>query len=114
MAYPAGHIETFVLTVGTTPVNVVTGTTSAPTTPEEFREHKGVLLSFQNQHATQTVKVGGANVSSLGGIQIANNFGAPFQVAPGNGSFSPLNAAEWWVVASGASTTVVVQLIHSI
>lgn len=113
MAYPTGHIETFVLTVGTTPVNVVTGTTSAPTTADEMRQHKGIMLSFQNQHATNTVKVGGANVDS-GGIQIANNFGAPFQIAPGNGSFSALNAAEWWVVASAASTTVVVQLIHSI
>lgn len=114
MAYPTGHVETFVLTVGTTPVNVVTGTTAAPTTDAEFRQHKGVSISFQNQHATQTVKVGGSNVGTLGGTQIANNFGTPYQVTPASGSRCAINAAEWWVVANGAGTTVVVQLIHSI
>lgn len=114
MAYPAGHIETFVLTVGTTPINVVTGTIAAPTTTDQFRQHKGVVLTFQSQHATAKVKTGGADVGTNGGIQLQINFGIPTQVAPGSNSYSSLNAAEWWVVSDTGSTTVVVQLIHSI
>lgn len=113
MAYPVGHVETFVLTVGATPVNVVTGTTSAPTTVDQLRQHKGQVISFQNQHATAKVKIGGVDVAS-GGIQLQGNFGVPYQVTPGYGSASSLNAAEWWVVSDTGSTTVVVQLVHSI
>lgn len=114
MAYPIGHIETFVLTVGATPINVVTGTTAAPTTTDQVRQHKGCSISFQNQHASAKVKVGGSDVSSNGGIQIPGNFGTPYQVTPATASKSCINAAEWWVVSDTTSTTVVVQLIHSI
>jgi hypothetical protein len=114
MAYPIGHIETFVVTVGVTPVNVVTGTTAAPTTVDQVRQHKGQVLSFQSQHATAKVKIGGADVLSNGGIVLPVNFGLPVQFNPGYGTASALNAAEWWLVSDTGSTTVVVQLIHSI
>jgi hypothetical protein len=114
MAYPAGHIETFVLTVGTTPVNVVTGTTAAPTTSDQMRQHKGAVIMFQSQHATALVKVGGADVGTNGGIRLTINFAAPLQITPSTGSSTCINAGEWWVVSDTASTTVVVQVIHSI
>lgn len=100
-------IETFVLTVGVSPVNVVTGTTTAPTTVAHWG-HKGVSIAFQNQHATAKVKVAGSDVAS-GGIQLQGNFGAPHQVDSHN-TYSGINAAEWWVVSDTADTTVVVQL----
>jgi hypothetical protein len=114
MAYPLGHVETFVLTVGTAPVNVVTGTTSAPTTTDQIRQHKGIGIVFQNQHATAKVKVGGADVGTNGGIQLALNFAPPYSVFPGGGSTTSINAAEWWIVSDTGSSTVVVQVIHSI
>lgn len=114
MAYPIGHIETFVLVVGTTPVNVVTGTTVAPTTVDQVRQHKGSTISFQSQHATALVKVGGADVSSNGGIRLTINFAPPYSITPSTGSSTCINAAEWWVVSDTGSTTVVVQLIKSI
>lgn len=114
MAYPNGHVETFVLTVGATPVNVATGTTAAPTTTDQVRQHKGVFMTFQCQHASAKVKIGGADVATNGGIQLQTNFGIPTQIGPGSGSMSCLNAAEWWVVSDTAGSTVVVQLVHSI
>ncbi len=114
MAYPVGHVETFVLTVGATPINVVTGTTAAPTTQAQFTQHKGATISFQCQHGSAKVKVGGSDVGTNGGTQLITNSGAPYQVTPSTGSFTCINAAEWWVVSDTVGTTVVVQVIHSI
>lgn len=114
MAYPTGHIETFVLSVGTSATNVVTNSTSAPTTVDQLRQHKGAMISFQVQHATAKVKIGGADVASNGGIQLPINFAAPVQFTPSTGSVSCINAAEWWLVSDTGATPVVVQVIHSI
>lgn len=116
MAYPIGHIETFVLNVGSTPINVVTGTVAAPTTPAEMFQHKGATITFQCQHSTAKVKVGGADVKTLGGIALpTGGVGVPYQVTPSTGGVACINAAEWWVLSDQAGdTTVVVQLIHSI
>src|SRR4029077_1870994 len=100
-------VETFVITTQVnTAINVVTGDTIGPVTPAHWG-HKGVGISFQSQHATAKVKVGGKDVQSNGGIflQIAN--GLPYQVLPGSGSMVAINAAEWWITSDTAATVVV-------
>jgi len=97
-----------------TAYNVVTGTTSAPTTVAEVGyANKGIGISFQCQTAGAAGFAGGSDVVSNAGITFLGPDG-DYDPPASKLSSSGVQASEWWVSSDTAGAVIVVQLIKHV
>lgn len=94
-----------VCTNANTAYNLVTGTTSAPTTARDSN-YVGDELTVQNQTANSIVSLGGSNVVTVGGVQLT------YQAVANSRSMTPtgIQLQEWWVSSNTPGTVVLVIL----
>lgn len=109
----SNSIKTYKVTCSqsNTAFNVLTGTTSAPTTVVTA-EDKGVVITFQCQTNGAIGKAGGSDVVSNAGIVFAGPAGI-YSPQAGKSS-SAYQAADWWVSADTGGAVVVVQIVKHV
>jgi len=98
-------------TLANTAYNVVTGTTSAPTTVT-LSTHKGRAITFQCQTNGAFGFAGGDDVVSNAGINFLGPDGA--YGPPVSPTSSGFQAADWWVKSDTAGAIIVAQLIKHV
>jgi hypothetical protein len=114
----SNSIKTFKITcaASNTAYNVLSGTTSAPTTANASNyANKGVAITFQCQTNGAVGKAGGSDVVTNAGITFSGTAPqAPY--SPSHSSISSVSyqVADWWVSADTNDTVIVVQLIKHV
>lgn len=117
----SNSIKTYKITctLANTAYNVVTGTTSAPTSPT-LSTHKGVNVTFQGQNSDVAYVIGGSDIITNGGITVIgidNSSGTlpDHTYSPSSGlTGSAYNMADWWVSSNNAGAIMIVQLIKHV